>query len=232
MLNETNLLNIMSEQEKRELLSRSKTRRFMTGQILFNQGDVADKFYLVKRGQVKLIRVMPSGDEKTFKVFTANGMIAEMAMFMPSQEYPMTAIVEVNCELVVIEKSSLLEIIEKSSALAMNIMSFMGQRIASLINTINTLTQVSADQRLVMYFAQLYVRQKPGYSGIELPFAKKVVANQICVQPETLSRIFKKLKDKNLMQERGKHIVLPNIEKLCQSVDLVPDIFGVKQQMA
>jgi len=232
MLSDTNLLNVMSEQERQELLTRSKTRKFEAGQTLFNQGDTADKFYLVKKGQVKLIRIMPSGDEKVFKVFTHNGVIAEMAMFMPTQEYPMTGIVEVSCELVVIEKDLLLSIIHRSSNLAINIMSFMSQRIGSLMNTIDTLTQVSADQRLVMYFAQLYIKQKPGDSVIELPFAKKVVANQICVKPETLSRIFKKLKDKNLMQEKGKHILLPNIEKLCQTVDLVPDIFVGKQQVA
>lgn len=220
-----NLLSLLSPTEKEELFAGAKIKKYSCGDLLFTKGDKANKLYVVNKGQVKLVRITPSGEEKVFKVFLPHGVIAEMAMFMSEQVYPMTAIVEVDCELLEIEKTGLFSLISKSPELAINIMSFMTQRISFLMNTIDTLTQVNAEQRFVMFLSQLYVNQQPENSAVRLPFSKKVIAQQICVKPETLSRILKKLKDKDLLIERGPFLQLPDIDKLCQAVDLYPDIF-------
>ena len=80
----------------------------------------------------------------------------------------------------------------------------MSQKIGFLMNSIDTLTQVNADQRLVMYLAQWYLHQQPEQLSVSLPFSKKVLANQICVKPETLSRMLKRLKNSNLIIEKGR----------------------------
>lgn len=66
-------------------------------------------------------------------------------------------------------------------------MKFMRQRIANLMDAIDTLTRVYADQRLVMFFAQQYVRQSPEKPLTTLPYAKKVLASQLSIKQETLS---------------------------------------------
>lgn len=233
MKQETTLLDLLSQEEKSCLLAQSSSSQYQRGKVLFERGQSAHSFYVVNKGQVKLIRVTPSGDEKVFKVFLPQGVIAEMAMFMPAQQYPMTAIVEVDSELIEIKKEFLFFFIKQSPELAIKIMAFMSQRISFLMNTIDTLTQVNADQRLVMYLAQLYIKQQPIQQpeqqpeqvSICLPFNKKTLANQICVKPETLSRMLKKLKSKALIIEKGAYWKIPNVNLLCQCVALLPDIF-------
>ncbi len=97
---EKSLLDLLSDEERKAVIEQSKVTRHKTGEMLFERGKYADRFYVVKKGQVKLIRITPAGDEKTFKVFMPRGVIAKMAMFMPVQQYPMTAIVEVDSELI------------------------------------------------------------------------------------------------------------------------------------
>lgn len=225
MKKEQNLLNLLSFDEKEVLFANAKSKTYTSGHLLFAKGDKVNKFYVVNKGQIKLVRVMPSGEEKVFKVFLPQGVIAEMAIFMKEQVYPMTAVVEVDCTLLEIEKSALFALIAKSPKLAISIMSFMSQRINVLMNTIDTLTQVNADQRFVMFLSQLYAKQQLENFSVRLPFSKKVIAQQICVKPETLSRILKKLKDKNLLIEKGPFLQIPDIDKLCHAVDLVPNIF-------
>ena len=232
MKKDITLLDLLSVQEKEELIGNSVIKRYSAGDALFERGETANSFYVVVKGQVKLIRIMPSGDEKVFKVFLPKGVIAEMAMFMPVQQYPMTGIAEVDSELVEIKKDSLLALIKKSPELSIKIMTFMSQRIGVLMNTIDTLTQVSADQRLVMYLAQLYLNQQPEQVSVCLPFSKKVLANQICVKPETLSRMLKRLKTKELLVEKGRYWHIPDVNALCDSVELLPDIFAGKQKVA
>lgn len=225
MQKEPCLLDLMSLQQRQALLAKASSAEYASGQVLFKKGDFADRFFLVNKGQIKLIRITPSGDEKIFKVFLPTGLIAEMAMFMPHKSYPMTAIAEVKSQVSIINKHDLLGLIESSPKLAVRIMAFMSQRISTLMNTIDTLTQVNAEQRLVMFLAQIYKKQRSGNLSIQMPYSKKVLAHQICAKPETLSRILKKFKQQQLLQERGSRLYLLDIPKLCRSVDLLPDIF-------
>lgn len=221
------LLDLMSAKQRENMMADAVHRQLRIGETLFNKGEAANNFFLVKKGQVKLIRLTATGDEKVFKVFLPKGLIAEMAMFMPEQTYPMTAIAETDSEIWVISKKALLTQIEASSELAISIMGFMSQRISILMNSIDTLTQVNAEQRFIMFLAQLYAKQPNETFVIHLPFSKKIIANQICVKPETLSRILKKFKDRDLIQERGAHLTLPDVEALCHFVELLPDIFSL-----
>lgn len=232
MNKEHNLLNLLSAEKRKDLIESSEVTYHPAGTAIFERGKHADRFYVVKKGQIKLIRITPAGDEKVFKVFMPKGVIAEMAIFMPIQQYPMTAIAEVDSELIEVKKESFLNFIKLSPDLAIKIMSFMSHRISFLVNTIDTLTQVNAEQRLVMYLAQLYLQQQPEKLSVCLPFSKKVLANQICVKPETLSRMLRRLKNNNLIIEKGRCWEIPDVNLLCHSVGLLPDIFLGKHKIA
>jgi CRP/FNR family transcriptional regulator len=52
-----------------------------------------------------------------------------------------------------------------------------------------------------------------------------VLATQLCITPETLSRLFSKLKLNGLIKESGSYIIIPDFNFLCREVDLDPRIF-------
>lgn len=220
-----NLFELMTSEEKSSLFNQAKLKFIDAGCVLFHYGQKADHFYLVNKGRIRLTRLMSTGEEKVFKEFTHGGVVAEVAMFLPNEEYPMTATADVASQVAVFKKRDLINLIKQSPQLAIKILGFMSQRIAQLMDTLDTLTQVSADQRLVMFFAQQYAIQKPKTLSITMPYAKKVLASQLCVKPETLSRILKKFKDKKLIEEVGNQFRFPDINALCQAVDVMPEIF-------
>lgn len=232
MNKEFTLFDLMTSEQKSVIYNKARLKNLTAGETLFNRGDFAEHFYLVNKGQIKILRLMSTGDEKVFKVFTHGGTIAEVAMFVPSQQYPMTAIAEIDTQVSVFHKKHLFELIETSPQLALAIMRFMSQRIASLMDTIDTLTQVNADQRLVMFFAQQYAKQSSEKPSITLPYAKKVLAGQLSIKPETLSRILKKFKQNELIIEQGSQVSFPDINKLCEFVQVTPDLFKTKKNQS
>jgi len=60
---------------------------------------------------------------------------------------------------------------------------------------------------------------------VHLAVTKKLLATQLGMTPETLSRVIGKLKKDNLLRESGNHLVLPNIQLLCESANLSTDLF-------
>lgn len=219
------IISLLNEEQKQRLFGASKKLKCTAGYQLFSQGECANNMYWVDKGKVSLYRLMPNGDEKLFKVFLAGELIAEMAMFMNPRKYPMSARVEQDTELSAFGHQDVLNLFSGSPELSVKVMAFMSNKICHLMNTLNILTQVNANQRLVMKLAEIYRAQGAKEGTVSLMVTKKLLATQLGMTPETLSRAIKKLKDEGHIIESGNHITLVNITALCRSVDLTPEIF-------
>lgn len=220
-----NLLKLLNKKQRNFLNEKSKNINIQAGESLFNKGDCADSIYRVKKGKVTLYRLMPNGEQKVFKVFLSGDIIAEMAIFMTPRVYPMSAQVDLDSLLTCYHHKHLKELFKSDGALAMKVIGFMSNRVGHLMNSLDMLTQVNANQRLVMYFAEIYRKQKHEDNKFILPSTKRVVAAQLGITPETLSRLLNKLKFSGLILESGACITVPDFSCLCREVDLVPSIF-------
>lgn len=221
----SSILSLLNATQKKQLFEVRKQVKYSSGQQLFNQGDDAEHMYLIDKGKVSLYRLMPNGDEKLFKVFLAGELVAEMAMFMVPRCYPMSARVEQDTELSTFYHKDVLALFSETPEISIKVMAFMSNKICHLMNTLNILTQVNANQRLIMKLAELYRAQEVKDGTISLPVTKKLLATQLGMTPETLSRVIKKLKNDGHIVESGSHITLVNMVSLCHSVDLTPAIF-------
>ena len=219
-------ITLLDEQQKQALFADRKQLSCPAGHQLFQKGDKADNMYLLEKGKVSLYRLMPNGDEKLFRVFLAGDLIAELALFMQPREYPMSARVEQDSELSAFSYQQVQSVVTHSPELSLKVMSFMSNRICHLMNTVNILTQVNANQRLVMKLAEIYRSQMVKGDKLSIPVTKKLLATQLGMTPETLSRAMKKLKSDGHIIESGSHITLVDIPSLCRSVDLTPEIFS------
>lgn len=221
------IISLLDEQQSKRLFETRKKIKYSSGAQLFNQGDSADSMYLVNKGKVSIYRLMPNGDEKLFKVLLAGELIAEMAIFMQPRTYPMSARIEQDSELSAFCYQSILNIVSSSPEVSVKVMAFMSNRVCQLMNTMNILTQVNANQRLVMKLADIYRSQNIKQGRVSLLVTKKLLATQLGMTPETLSRAIKKLKADGHIVESGNHITLVDIPSLCKSVDLTPEMFSI-----
>ncbi|WP_087018453.1 Crp/Fnr family transcriptional regulator [Thaumasiovibrio subtropicus] len=219
------IFETMTKAERDQLLAQSCDIECQAGETLFEQGDDATNMYKVVKGKISLYRLMPNGDEKLFKVFMAGGIIAEVAMFMSPRAYPMSARIDQDSQLIAIPYYAINELVYHSPTLSERALQYMSNHILQLMNTQNILTQVSAHQRLVMRFAEIYRQQHRHEDTITLPVTKKLLATQLGMTPETLSRAITKLKKAALIEEHGAQIVISDIPKLCEFVNLTDDIF-------
>ncbi|MGF1788499.1 Crp/Fnr family transcriptional regulator [Photobacterium swingsii] len=223
------ILSLLDDEEKKQLFATSQSVHYSTGDSLFNKDDTAQSMYLVVKGKVSLFRLMPNGDEKLFKVFLAGELIAEMAMFMTPRVYPMSARVDKETQLLAFHYTDVLSVFTKSPGISTKVMGYMSNRIHHLMDTVNILTQVNANQRLVMRLAEIYRLQLKQEGKVFLPVTKKLLATQLGMTPETLSRAIKKLKGDGFIVESGNQITLIDIPALCDFVGLTPDIFATNQ---
>ena len=74
------LLDALNDDERRELLRRSRRRRFAKGEVLFHEGDPGDTLHLLAKGHVAVRITTPLGDVATLLVLSPGDFFGEMAV--------------------------------------------------------------------------------------------------------------------------------------------------------
>jgi CRP-like cAMP-binding protein len=85
------LLSQLSQEQLERVARRAARLGLEDGQMLFSQGDPAERFYLVLSGQVRLFRLSPDGAEKVIEIAGAGETFAEALMFLNAPRYPVCA---------------------------------------------------------------------------------------------------------------------------------------------
>lgn len=175
-----------------QLLSSSVVRRYTPGTILFLRGDLADHFYVLFDGWVKLFRETEDGHESVIHVIAAGESFAEAAIFDQST-FPVSGAAVSDVRLLSVPGGPFLKQIQEDGEIALNIMSAMARKNRQLVNKLEQLTVKSSTERVAMFLADM-CHATDGGCEILLPHDKSLIAARLGMQPETLSRSLAKLR--------------------------------------
>lgn len=201
----------LGEARLARLLSSAHKLTLQASESLFHQGDEALRFYFVVKGQVRLFRMAPSGHEKVVDVVRTGHCFAEALMFGQQHQYPVSAESLSPSVVVGFENAAFIAELESDNRLCIALMNQMSHRLHSQIIEIENLSLQNATHRLVNYL----LREQESASGLlVLDVPKRMLASQLAIQPETLSRILRKLSDADIIKVENKRLHLLDKQKL------------------
>jgi CRP/FNR family transcriptional regulator, dissimilatory nitrate respiration regulator len=175
------------------LVDERSVRSIERGQVLFQQGDPARAFFLVLSGQVKLSRVNPGGDEAIVHIYGSGESFAEAAMFLGGR-YPVAAEAVVASRVMHIESDALRRKVAERPEIAFAMMASMSRHLKVLVDQIEKMKLLSADQRVAEFLLGL-CGEKTGAVTLTLPHEKSLIANRLGMKPATFSRAIARIRD-------------------------------------
>jgi CRP-like cAMP-binding protein len=181
------------------------------GELLFQQHEPAGRFYLLIRGQIKLFRLGPNGNEKVIEIVTPCSTFAEALMFLERPTYPVGAQTLQAAEVISIDAADFARMLRESVDTCFMLMGDMSQRLRGMIREIDDLSLSSATCRVAGY---LLTKSSPGGATFELEVPKQTLASRLSVQPETFSRIIRNLSEQGVLAVRGSHVEIGDREQL------------------
>ncbi len=220
ILRKNSLFADFGECEFLQIAQKSSYLELKKGACLFEQEQPAVSFFLVVKGNMKMTLLSLKGDEKVLHIIGVGNIFAEAIMFLERKKYPVNAIALGCCSLIQVNAKHYLETLEKSPKVCFKIMASLSQRLHWLLAEVSNLTLHNGSYRLVGFLlnnAQQQVAEKK--PRVSLPISKNVLASKLSIQPETLSRIFKKLSKDGLLKVEDHRIVLLQLDKLQQILD-------------
>ena len=190
-----------------EVVAGARTRTLKDGRWLYRQGDPADRFFVVREGQIALFRQSPEGRECIIAIVGADELFGEELLFLPQAFHDLNARAIGDCTLLAIDRSRFRSFLESSPALAFRLMATLYRRQQMLLDHIERLTLQDATQRLMAYLLA-QVSDRSGPQRLELSLPKSTLAAHLSIQPETLSRILTRLKECDYLREKGEALIV------------------------
>jgi CRP-like cAMP-binding protein len=204
--------------EQLERVSQHATRVVLGAeQILFSQGDPAQRFYLVLKGQIQLFRLSPAGAEKVIEIVSPGQTFAEALMFLNAPRYPVCASALSPSELLSLDAQDFSEMLRGSVDTCFLMLGSLSQRLRGLIGEIDNLTLHTASSRVARYLSAKIPSDRP---SLKLDVRKGVLASRLSIQPETFSRVVKDLSERGIIEVSGAKVTLLDREALGEIAEL------------
>lgn len=157
-----------------------------SGEVLFREGEDAAEYLYVLVGRVEVLRHTQEGLERVFQIFRPNQLLAETAMFMSHERYPMEARARGDSIVQCLKRTGLIEVTAAWPELASRLLTRLSDRVYQRVNEVEWFSDSTAAQRLADYLLRLPC----DHAGtVRLPLTQRQLAAHLGVRPETLSRL-------------------------------------------
>jgi CRP/FNR family transcriptional regulator len=197
--------------ELQELAAICQVRQLSRGEILFFQGDPAIGLYLLFDGLIRVYKAAPDGKEFTLHQIRAGEMFAEAAIFR-GDGYPANSAALKDSTVALLPKEPFLGLLMKSPQVTVKMMGGLSSFLREFNRTIENLSLKDVPARLASYLLAEY--EKTGRTTVHLATTKAELANQLGTVGETLSRNFRKCREKGLIAVDGTRIELLDLDGL------------------
>jgi CRP-like cAMP-binding protein len=193
------------------LLAQARVVNLRQGSVLFRQGEPATSFFVIVEGWIKLCRITPAGDEAVLNVFTDGQSFAE-AVTLTTGRYPATASAVARTRVIMIPADHVIDCIRKMPEVAIAMIASTSQRLQLMASRIEQLTAQSGIQRVADFLISLAPCAN-GPCRIVLPYDKSLIAGRLGLKPESLSRVFAKLRTVGV-EVRASDVLVDDVETL------------------
>lgn len=214
ILRQNILFSGLEEDQFTRVAAGSKAIELKEGEILFQQQQAADYFYLLETGEIKLYRLSADGAEKVIELIRAGQTFAEAMMFMDGGFYPVNAQAITESRLIRIEMSMFRNLLEHSPTTSLKILGYMSQRLHGLVQEIDQLTLQNAKMRVIQFLLRELPADATSPCQLQWNTPKTVLASRLSVRPETFSRILQQLTQEQLIKVDRKSIEVLDVDRL------------------
>ena len=209
------IFNHLDNESMAKIATKANHRDLKRGEFLYQAGDDEDSIYIVHKGQVRVFHLSEGGKEQLIRVLNPGEFTGEWTLFSSDTYHENFGEATKNSAICVISRQNLQELLKEYPEIAMKIMQAMSERLSQSEKQTASVATESVVNRIIYYLEDLTSDASEDDVTVTLPMARKDIASYLGTTPETLSRRFKGLEEKGLIEQLPKNTIrIPSVEEL------------------
>jgi CRP/FNR family transcriptional regulator len=195
----------------------STIRRFGRGALIYSEGATVSAFYVLQAGLVRISHCDSEGNEQVLGIISPSQSFGEESLLSPVG-YVNSARAELACSTIVVPRADFVYLLKHNAALGRAVLNSVGRQFNSLVQALgdrklqNVLTRVGN-----WLLGRCACNEQP--QRIHLAGSKGLLASELGIASETLSRTLRTLSLNQLLEVRGRCFVVKNPRRLRSFVE-------------
>ena len=204
------LFTSLSDNDLNKVVNLITKKSFEKGDIIFSEGELFDKLFIINNGSIKVYTSTKDGKEQILYILKEGEFLGDLNL-LKNDIFKFNAMALESTNMCIIHKDDFDILIKTNPEISIKILEYAHDRIASLENLVQTLTTKDVEVRL----ASLLINLSSTFGiktdiGIEitLPLTREDMANFIGVTRETVSRKLSYFQSQNIIEIFENKIIL------------------------
>ncbi|HKX67777.1 MAG TPA: Crp/Fnr family transcriptional regulator [Intrasporangium sp.] len=204
------LLQELTDEERRAVLSRARRQLFARGEILFHEGDPADTVHFVAEGRVMARRTTASGDSVAFRVIGPGRVLGDVAVVSADPRRSSTIVALEPTTTLVLSFAEFRALCAEHPGVQLLLATLLAARVKRLSNHLLEALFVPSDQRVVRRLLDLCEQYGNDGSGqVLIPLTQTDLAELAGATRPTVNRVLRALAAQGFVQlSRGRIVVV------------------------
>ncbi len=215
-LKEFQFFRDLQDEELDEIIPYIKKERYQKRQLIFNEGDPSNFFYMVTKGRVKITKISQEGRELILEIITPGDFFGAVAV-LRGIPYPANAIAMEDTEVIKISKTDFFRILDRFPQLMYCLAMSLGERMRGSHETLKNIALERVESRIASLLLKLSDRvgqKTPQGVVIDMRLTKQDIAEMVGTTVETSIRTMSKFKKKGLIKEQKGRVIITDPQRL------------------
>ncbi len=198
------------------LLKMATPQRFVSGELIFRQGDPCPGLFLVGTGLIRIFMLAPTGKQQILHQATPGGTFAEVAA-IGQFACPAFAEAALDSECLLLPNDQFQRALQEDHSLCLQLLGGLAGRVHRFVELLEDMTLRDAAGRVARF---LLNAADTDSDRVLWPGLKKDLANQLNLTSETFSRTLRRLHDAGIViSTPGQDLQIASRERLKQISD-------------
>ena len=193
----------LAKEQLDEVVNSMADQTFDRGQTVLSEGEVAEGFFVLVQGKVKIFKLSTEGKEQILHFVGQGESFGEVPMFSGGR-FPASAETTEKSRIFFFPRAAFLNLIGTDPTLAMNMLADLSKRLRQMTRLVEELSLKEVPSRLAAYI--LYLSSENESDDVGLDITKGQLASLLGTIPETLSRILGKMSAQKVISVQGRKL--------------------------
>jgi CRP/FNR family transcriptional regulator, cyclic AMP receptor protein len=190
------LLESLAPDDRRELLSNARRRKFRRGDVIFHEGDPGDSLHLIDKGHVAARVTTPLGDVATLLVMGPGSFFGELAIVSPAPRNSTVVALDA-VETLSLHRDTIAEARERHRAMDQVLLDALVAEVRRISHQLLEALYVPVDKRVVRRLLDLVEVFDPDDAGVTtVPLTQEDIAQLAGTTRPSANKVLKALEER------------------------------------